>query len=151
MLQSRRVAFAALASIALTGAVPAGSDEQIVTVPLNGEAELNFAHPDGGTGDPDGYGVVKLTIAPQKREVCFDIEVDGVATPMLANIHNGPAKRNGPPVVGLLYGVGSDLSGCVPANSGTLSDILSNPSLYYVSVATTEFPDGALRGQIARA
>lgn len=97
MLQSRRVAFAALASIALTGAVPAGSDEQIVTVPLNGEAELNFAHPDGGTGDPDGYGAVKLTIAPQKREVCFDIEVDGVATPILAYIHSGPAKRIGRP------------------------------------------------------
>lgn len=152
MLQSRRVALIAFASAPLIGAAnPNLPEERTLTVPLNGRSELNFAHPSGGTGDLDGSGVVKLTISPEKRKVCYDIEVDGVATPMLAYIHEAPVKQNGPPVVGLLYGVGSNLSGCVPANAGRLSDILSNPSLYYVSIATTEFPDGALRGQISRA
>ena len=151
MLQGRRVALVAIASIALIGTAPAVQPEQMLTVPLSGEAELDFAHPAGGTGDLDGSGVAKLTISPEKRKVCYNIEVDGVATPMLAYIHKGAANRIGPPVVGLLYGVGSDLRGCVPANTGMLSDILSNPSLYYVSVATTEFPDGALRGQMSRA
>jgi CHRD domain len=152
VLQGRKVALAALVSVSLTGAAnPSLRDEQTLTIPLNGQDELNVAHPSGGTGDLDGSGVVKLTISPEKRNVCYDIEVDGVAAPMLAYIHEGPVKRNGPPVVGLLYSVGSDLSGCVPANAGRLSDILSNPTLYYVSIATTEFPDGALRGQVSRA
>ena len=152
MLQGCRVGLAALASTALIAAAnPQVPDERILTVPLNGEAELNIAHPSGGTGDLDGSGLVRLTISPEKREVCYDLQVDGVATPMLAYIHEGPAKRIGPPVVGLFYGVGSDLSGCVPANTGRLSDILENPSLYYVSIATTEFPDGALRGQVSGA
>lgn len=55
----------------------------------------------------------------------------------------------GPPVVGLLYGVESGLNRCVPANPGRLSDILSNPSPYHERIATTEFPDGALRSDIA--
>lgn len=152
VLKGCKVALAALASTALIGgANPNAPAAQTLTVPLDGQAELNVAHPSGGTGDPDGSGVVKLTISPEKREVCYDIDVDGVATPMLAYIHEAPAKQNGPPVVGLLYGVGSDLSGCVPANTGKLKDILSNPELYYVSIATTEFPDGALRGQISAA
>jgi hypothetical protein len=152
VLESRKVALVALASTALIGAAdPDLPGERTLTVPLSGKSELNVAHPAGGTGDPDGSGVVKLTISPEKRKVCYDIELDGVATPMLAYIHEAPKKQNGPPVVGLLYGVGSNLSGCVPANSGRLSDILSNPALYYVSIATTEFPDGALRGQISRA
>jgi hypothetical protein len=152
VLQGFKVALAAFVSTALIGAAnPNLPDERTLIVPISGQAELNVAHPTGGTGDPDGSGVVKLTVSPLKRQVCYDIQVDGVATPMLAYIHEGPTQRNGPPVVGLLYGVGSDLSGCVPANTGRLSDILSNPSLYYVSLATTEFPDGALRGQISRA
>jgi hypothetical protein len=152
VLQSRKVAFIALASTFLIGAANPGlPDDRTLTISLNGNDELNAAHPSGGTGDPDGSGVVRLKISPEKRNVCYDIEVEGVATPMLAYIHEAPVKQNGPPVVGLLYGVGSDLSGCVPANSGRLSDILANPALYYVSIATTEFPDGALRGQIARA
>ena len=71
----------------------------------NGQAELNVAHPTGGTGEPDGSGVVKLTVSPLKRQVCYDIQVDDVATPMLAYIHEGPPQRIGPPVVGLLYRV----------------------------------------------
>jgi hypothetical protein len=147
-----RLVLAACASVALIGAGnPNVPEDQVLIVPLNGQDEFNFAHPAGGTGDLDGSGLVKLTISPAKRQVCFDFKVDGVATPVLAYIHEGPAERIGPPVIGLIYGVGSSLNGCVPGNTGRLSDIISNPALYYVSLATTEFPDGALRGQIAEA
>ena len=150
MLHLGKVALAVLVSTTLIGAskqdvVPV----QTLEVPLSGQAELNFAHPSGGTGDLDGSGSVRLTIHPAGREVCYDLKVDGVATPMLAYIHQGSSKRIGPPVVGLFYGVGSNLNDCVPANTGRLSDMIENPSLYYVSVATTEYPDGALRGQLS--
>jgi len=140
-----KIALSVVVSTTLIGASPT----QTLTVPLSGEAEVNFAHPSGGTGDLDGSGSVRLRINPVEREVCYDLKVDGVATPMLAYIHQGASNRIGPPIVGLFYGVGSSLSDCVPANAGRLSDMIENPSLYYVSIATTEYPDGALRGQLS--
>ena len=116
---------------------------------LTGRAETNVAHPHGGTGDLNGSGLVKLTISPVKREVCFDFTVEDVATPLMAHIRQARALRNGPPIVSLFTGTGSDLDGCAPANTRQLADMIEHPSLYYVSIATTEFPDGALRGQLS--
>jgi hypothetical protein len=37
-----------------------------------------------------------------------------------------------------------------PSTRSQLSEIVADPSRFYVSVDTTEFPDGALRGQLQR-
>jgi hypothetical protein len=136
----------AIASIALLGA----SSPQTTTfaVPLTGTAESNVAHPNGGTGDPDGGGSVKLTLNPATKQVCYDFEISGVSTPLMAHIHQGPALKNGPPVVTLFTGPGGELDGCVTWLRGQLSEIVAHPTDFYVSVETTEFPDGALRGQL---
>ena len=140
------IAFASTGLAAATGPIPAG---EIYKVPLSGQAEINFAHPSGGTGDPDGLGAVTLAIYPTKRQVCFDFSLSNVATPIMAHIRQAPELRNGPPIVSLFTGPGSDLDGCAPANTRQLAHMISDPTLYYVSVATTEYPDGALRGQLS--
>src|SRR5688500_1142478 len=61
------IAFASTVLAAATGPIPAG---EIYKVPLSGQAETNFAHPSGGTGDPDGLGAVTIAIYPTKRQVC---------------------------------------------------------------------------------
>jgi hypothetical protein len=38
--------------------------------------------------------------------------------------------------------------GCVQASVATLDAIAGNPSNYYVNVHNTDFPGGALRGQL---
>ena len=145
-----KVALIALASAAIVAASkPAIPNEKTLTVSLNGRAETNIAHPGGGTGDLNGSGSVELTISPGKRQVCYDFTVKGVATPLMAHIRQARALRNGPPIVSLFTGTGSDLDGCAPANTGQLADMIEHPSLYYVSIATTEYPDGALRGQLS--
>lgn len=150
VLGSCRIALAALVSTSLIGAAnPSAPRDETLTIPLTGGAETDIAHPLGGTGDLNGSGLVKLTISPARRQVCFDFRIDGVATPLMAHIRQAQALRNGPPIVSLFTGTGSDLDGCAPANTGQLADMIEHPSLYYVSIATTEYPDGALRGQLS--
>jgi len=62
--------------------------------------------------------------------------------------HAGPPLSNGPPVVTLFTGPGAALDGCVTWLHGQLAEIVANPSSFYVNIETTEFPDGALRGQL---
>ena len=38
--------------------------------------------------------------------------------------------------------------GCVSAPADVIAAIRANPSNYYVNVNTTDFPDGAIRGQL---
>ncbi len=40
------------------------------------------------------------------------------------------------------------LSGCVSADPVLIGQIIANPAGYYVNVHTTEFPAGAVRGQL---
>ena len=138
MIPAVKVASIAIASTALAAATGPVSFGEIYKIPLSGQAETNFAHPSGGTGDPDGSGAATISIYPIKRQVCFDISLSDVATPMMAHIRQAPALRNGPPIVSLFTGPGSDLDGCAPANTQRLAHMISNPNDYYVSIATTD-------------
>jgi hypothetical protein len=40
--------------------------------------------------------------------------------------------------------------GCVSAASATIKAILKKPSGYYVNIHTSDFGDGAIRGQLSR-
>lgn len=139
----------AIASIGLSGAtnVPFPA-EGTFTIALSGAAESNIAHPSGGTGDPNGSGTIKLVITPGDRQVCYDLRLSHVAEPLMAHILRGPTLKNGAPIVALFTGPGAPLNGCASANSGQLAEMIADPLDFYVSVATTDFPDGALRGQL---
>lgn len=123
----------------------------IYTVTLSGEAEPNFAHPSGVVGDIDGFGSVTLTINPGKKQLCYDFALSGLSTPLMAHIHQAPPLRNGPPVVTLFTGPGGDLDDCITWTRRQLAQIVAHPSAFYVNVGTTEYPDGALRGQLSTA
>ncbi len=111
-------------------------------------AELTGANEVGG-GDPDGSGFASVTLNQGLGEVCFEIEVSGISTVVAAHIHTGAAGVNGPPVVNF-NPVVNGLSNCVSGVDAELSkDIRQNPALYYVNVHSTEFPGGAVRGQLS--
>jgi hypothetical protein len=149
VISPSRIGCVALASTALVAAAEPIPAAKIYNIALTGQAETNFAHPSGGTGDLDGSGEVAIALYPIKRQVCFDFSLSRVATPMMAHIRQAPELRNGPPIVSLFTGPGSELDGCAAANTRQLAHMISNPSDYYVSIATTEYPDGALRGQLS--
>lgn len=133
-----------LISPALIGATPPA---RTYLIPLTGQAEVGEM--PGLEGDRDGSGRVRLTVDPAGRQICYDFALSGLATPPMAHVHKGKALHNGPSVVTLFTGPGGDLSDCVVRREDRLAEIVSNPSNFYVNLYTTEFPDGAVRGQLA--
>jgi hypothetical protein len=133
-----------LTVLAFTGTALAGG--RPFTTTLTGAAEVP------GPGDPDGSGQASLTLNPGQGEVCFEISVSNITLPAIgAHIHIGSATVAGPVVVGLTPPDASGTSsGCVAASQDLLIAILQNPENYYVNVHTTDFPAGAIRGQLSK-
>ncbi len=49
-----------------------------------------------GPGDPDGSGTAKLTLNPEKGEVCFELAVSNIQLATGAHIHEASADKAGP-------------------------------------------------------
>lgn len=113
---------------------------------LSGDAVV----PDPPGGDPDGTGSAALTLNQGQGEVCFSIEVDNVAAPGPAHIHEGAAGVAGGVVVALTSSVTDNPSGCVTADAQLIKSIRQNPADFYVQVHNAEFPAGVVRGQLSK-
>ena len=105
-----------------------------------------------GPGDPDGSGTVTLHLNPGAGEVCFEIVVANLTLPAIgAHIHEAPAGVAGPIDIGLTPPDASGRSsGCVSADREKILEIIQEPEAYYVNVHTTDFPAGAIRGQLSK-
>jgi len=115
--------------------------------------ELTGAAEAPGPGDPDGSGSAKLTLNPGLEQVCWQISVADVAPITAAHIHKAPAGVAGGVVVPLflpLPDADGNSSGCIAADRELILDIIQNPEEYYVNVHNTDFPAGALRGQLSK-
>ncbi len=130
--------FAATASVTIAGGRPLSAD-------LWGANEVP------GPGDPDGSGWTRVTLNQGQGEVCFQISVANIMLPATgAHIHRGGPTVAGPVVVALTSPDASGTSaGCVSADSGLIKEIRQNPDAFYVNVHTTDYPAGAVRGQLS--
>jgi hypothetical protein len=112
--------------------------------------------------DPDGRG--RAFVDTGRTRVCFALLWSNIGAPIFAHIHSGVAGVNGPVVV-LFFDVPEEqgsppaalpeqitaVGGCVSGQSAAvLRDIRRHPSAYYVNIHNTEFPGGAIRGQLRR-
>jgi len=105
-----------------------------------------------GPGDPDATGSAAITIDMPNGQVCYNLTVQNLTLPAtMAHIHRGAAGEAGPPVVP--FDKAPDASGnavgCVLVDAALLQEIASNPAGFYVNVHTSDFPDGAARGQLS--
>ncbi len=114
------------------------------TVRLSGAEEV----PD--PGDPDGTGSTTLTFRPGSGEVCWDINVATITLPSVgAHIHEGAQGVAGPVVVPLSPpDANGKASGCTTPEAAIMTRIMQNPANFYINVHTSDFPAGAVRGQI---
>lgn len=104
-------------------------------------------------GDPDGSGTALITLNVGKAEVCWDLSASNITLPATAShIHRAPAGVRGAIVVFLSPPDATGAAvGCTSGvDRGLIRDILENPASYYVNVHTTDFPPGAVRGQLPR-
>ena len=115
-----------------------------LTTTLTGAAERP------GPGDPDGTGTATIRLNPGQGKVCFVLTASNIILPATgAHIHIAPVGSPGPIVVPLVAPDATGVSGgCVSAPRDLIMAILLDPSAYYVNIHTTDFPAGAIRGQL---
>jgi hypothetical protein len=144
------VAALAVGALGVFGAIgPAGATR--ASEASHGGRPLHATLLPGNQSPPtasNGSGTALVTLNQGQGEVCWDITVTDLTSPViLAHIHIGAAGTNGPVVVDFMEPV-NGLNGCVEADAALIKDIRKNPSDYYVNVHTTMFPGGEVRGQL---
>lgn len=105
----------------------------------------------GATGAANGTGTAIVTFFPTEGAVCYQVNVSGITLPAIAeHIHHGAAGVNGPIVIPFATAPDKTgyAAGCVSASPSLIQQIIANPADYYVNVHTTDFPAGAIRGQL---
>jgi hypothetical protein len=105
-----------------------------------------------GPGDSDGTGTAELTLNQGQGEICYELHVSGITLPAsAAHIHVGDSTVAGPVVVPLAApDANGDSSGCASVDPELIKAIRQNPSGYYVNVHNSDFPAGAVRGQLSK-
>lgn len=117
---------------------------QPLTVTLTGVAERP------APADPDATGTATLRLRRGQGRLCFTLNAANLTLPAAgAHIHRGTADETGPIVVPLRApAAGGTARGCVAVSRALVRELLSAPTQFYVNVHTTEFPGGAIRGQL---
>jgi hypothetical protein len=134
-----------LASLALVGGALAAPTT--LTATLAGVTEGD------NPGDPDGAGTASLTLDPATGEVCWDLTATGIVAVTQSHIHTGAAGASGGVLIPLdVDGFTGSSEGCVAGQpAAAISSVLANPAGFYVNLHTSDFPAGAVRGQLAAA
>jgi len=144
MKMIRTILFVAIAVLVTTGTAAAHGGRPLDTS-LTGAAEVP------GPGDPDGSGTAHLTLNLGQGEVCFELTAANIAPATAAHIHVGAVGVAGPVVVGLTPPTSGSSSSCVTGvDPELIKAIQQHPENYYVNVHNTDFPAGAMRGQLSK-
>ncbi|WP_353952630.1 CHRD domain-containing protein [Knoellia sp. S7-12] len=144
-------------------AAQAGHTNALVSAHLTGRAEVSSTGAKGVVGDPNGRGEFYVFgIDGDPTTLCYILEVSKIAEldqapggGRAAHIHEGAKGTNGPVEVNLAFPQDGQSADCLTEGeagkgleAGEVQEILSNPSNYYVNVHNSEFPGGAVRGQL---
>lgn len=141
----RLITLVALAAVlALPASAAAGGRPFVVS--LWGANEVPVS------GDPDGSGTAWLTLNYGQAEICWTIYVADITLPAsAAHLHVAPAGTPGPVVVTLSAPDANGwASGCASASQELIKAIQQSPESYYVNVHNSDYPAGALRGQLSK-
>jgi CHRD domain len=116
-----------------------------ITVALTGAAEAPTP------GDPDGKGTATVRLNPGQGQICYELKVSAIDAANAAHIHVGAAGKAGDVVVPLEAPNAEGTSkGCATVDQAVVKQIMDKPSDYYVNVHNAKYPNGALRGQLAK-
>jgi hypothetical protein len=137
-----------------TAPAPASAGDRtplFLTATLSGDQEVPV--PGGpAVGDADGRATALVRV--QDVRITFSFAWSGIGAPTLGHIHAGAAGVNGPVKVGL-FTEPMPTTATAASGSVTITDpqiaaaIRANPSGFYANLHSSEFPGGAVRGQLA--
>jgi len=142
---------AALALVALARpalAAPLAQENMELMAELRGGAE-EVPNP----GDPDGTGTAMVSLDMAANQITYTVNTTNLTLPATAaHIHEGERGVAGPVVVPLTApGADGMASGSVAVEPALMQRIQQNPGGFYVNVHTSDFPAGAVRGQLMMA
>ena len=144
------VLLAALSLASILGSATAFAGGHPLSAVLSGANEVT-------PGDPDGSGVMNLTLNSGQEQICYQLTVENISAPTRSHIHRGVAGVNGPIVVFFFdtvipdpIPVPDDLQECVNVPRELVKEIRKDPSSFYVNVHNADFPGGAVRGQLSQ-
>jgi hypothetical protein len=134
--------------------VPAAGCPKVALTPTQGGTVLTatlLGSKEVPPADPDGSGTAAFRMIEGAAVICYVITVKDITLPATAaHIHVGATGINGNVVVPLKAPDATGAaSGCVNSTRSLVAAILANPSGYYANVHTTDYPNGAVRGQLA--
>lgn len=164
----RKCLYAAFSTLLLAQSALAGHTNLVIkTDAFDGREEVDSNATDRTlVGDPDGKGIgYVFGIDGDSTTLCYvlivqNIQIVSVGSGMAAHIHEGARDENGPVVAALAGPEGGTAADCLTegeegkfptGESGIVQRILENPESFYINVHNPEFPDGAIRGNLASA
>lgn len=142
----------------------AGHTNTLLSANLDGRSEVAANGSKALAGDPNGRGEAYVFgIDGDPTTLCYILEVSKIADldqapggPRMAHIHRGAAGTNGPVEVSLAFPQDGQAADCLTEGeagkgltTGEVQQILANPESYYVNVHNSEYPAGAVRGQLS--
>lgn len=170
MRKNKRLTAAAggVAGLFAVLAATAGHLNAVLEADLSGRDEVLTGATDNRiVGDPDarGEGYV-FGIDGDLTTLCYllvDIEklaeIDlAPGNGRAAHIHEGARGTNGPVVANLAWPQGGQAADCLTegetgkfptGEAGIVQRILNDPASFYINIHNTEYPGGALRGQLS--
>lgn len=149
MTMRRLLTMAAALAMALLLVVNAPGTTSAQTPGITGLATVLFGFNEpSGAGDPDAIGIAGVSLNEGLSRICWAVSLAGVEATSI-QLHAGGAGETGT-VVATLSLPKSDgtATGCTPADAALIAAIKANPAGYYVNVSSSEFPEGAIRGQL---
>jgi hypothetical protein len=116
-----------------------------IAVAMTGEAEAPTA------GEPVGTGTATVRVRRGQGQLCYSMQARNITLPAAAaHVHRGGTGEAGPVVIPLRAPDASGVAaGCTTVSRTLVGQILGNRQGYYLNVHTTDFPGGAVRGQLA--
>lgn len=119
---------------------------------LSGANEVSATTGQTGAGDPDGSATEIVEINGDQLTFAFTFR--NLSTVVAGHIHQGAAGTNGAVVVPYfataLPTTLTAAAGSVTIDPALAQQIEANPAGFYANLHTSEFPTGAVRGQLHR-
>ena len=121
-------------------AAAAPADPTYLAATLDGKSETPAA-------SPTGAGLFKARLFVHDGKFCYTLTSSGLGTLTMAHVHSGAVGVAGPPVFTLLPSVPTET--CLKIDPALAAKFASDPASYYVNIHTSDFPGGAIRGQLS--
>ena len=142
-----RSALTCLAVCCLIGASPSFGDQVTYSLNATGDQEV-------GSGDPDGLATGTITLDDVTGLISWDFTYTDIVSPSLMHIHGpgGSAGSGAAVFIGLGVatsgGAGTLIDDLIHAPLTDITEILDDPTDFYVNIHNGSFSGGAVRGQL---